>query len=179
MSKLLAIRKKLHLTQEELFEKTGISVRTIQRIEAGIKPQGYTLKALAKGLGVQETELLDNIPSIESDNTKWLKIINLSILPFMFLPPLNIAIPLLLMFKTKQITPVTKKIISLQVIWTLGATLLFILIRILVDWYAVKNKFIILIPIVWLIANSIVTLINAAEIAKNRKLRISLNINFI
>mgnify|MGYP003598873837 CR=1 FL=1 len=44
----------MNLTQEELAEKSGISVRTIQRIESGTKPKGYTLKALAAALGISE-----------------------------------------------------------------------------------------------------------------------------
>ncbi len=44
MSKLKKIREKLNLTQEELSEKSGISVRTIQRIESGNEPKGQTLK---------------------------------------------------------------------------------------------------------------------------------------
>ncbi|MDP3432647.1 MAG: helix-turn-helix domain-containing protein [Bacteroidota bacterium] len=86
MSKLLVLRQKLNLTQEELSEKSGISVRTIQRIEAGTSPQGYTLKALANALGIDESDLLDNIESNSSDNSKWLKIINLSSLAFMLIP---------------------------------------------------------------------------------------------
>jgi transcriptional regulator with XRE-family HTH domain len=179
MSKVLSLRKKLNLTQEELFEKSGVSVRTIQRIEAGTSPKGYTLKALAKGLGVNETELLEDTEATATDSTKWLKIINLSALPAMLIPPLNIVIPLLIMFKTRQFTPVTKKIVSLQVLWTLGAILLFIIIQMLVDWFSVRSKFTILIPIVWLLVNSIIILRNASEIAKSKTLRISLNFSII
>ncbi|MBE7173916.1 MAG: helix-turn-helix domain-containing protein [Williamsia sp.] len=179
MSKLLALRKKLNLTQEELFEKSGVSVRTIQRIEAGTSPQGYTLKALAKALEVSETDLIENTEVTATDSTKWLKLINLSALPFMLVPPLNIVIPLLIMFKTRQFTPVTKNILSLQVVWTLGAILLFITIQILVDWYFIRSKYLTLIPLGWLLVNSILILRNAAEIAKSKTLRISLNFIFI
>lgn len=36
MSKLKQIREQQRLTQEELAEKSGISVRTIQQIESGV-----------------------------------------------------------------------------------------------------------------------------------------------
>ena len=49
MSKLREIRERHNLTQEELSEKSGISVRTIQRIESGTEPKGHTLKILTKG----------------------------------------------------------------------------------------------------------------------------------
>ena len=46
-----------NLTQEELSEKSKISVRTIQRIEAGTEPKGHTLRALARALDVEEYSL--------------------------------------------------------------------------------------------------------------------------
>ena len=58
MSELKKIRERQNLTQEELAEKSGISVRTIQRIEAGTNPKGYTLKTLASSLDVSEKDLL-------------------------------------------------------------------------------------------------------------------------
>ena len=45
MSKLKKYRQKLNLTQKELAQSTNISIRTIQRIEAGQQPKGHTLKA--------------------------------------------------------------------------------------------------------------------------------------
>ncbi|MDF2831166.1 helix-turn-helix transcriptional regulator [Chryseobacterium indoltheticum] len=50
MSELKKIRETKNITQEELAEKSGISVRTIQRIEAGTIPKGYTLKLWQKVL---------------------------------------------------------------------------------------------------------------------------------
>ncbi|MGC4129759.1 MAG: helix-turn-helix transcriptional regulator [Bergeyella sp.] len=41
MPQLKLIRKQQHLTQEELSEQSGISVRTIQRIEAGTLRKGH------------------------------------------------------------------------------------------------------------------------------------------
>ncbi len=60
MSKLKENREKLNLTQEELSDKSGISVRTIQRIESGNEPKGHTLKILAKTLEITENELIQN-----------------------------------------------------------------------------------------------------------------------
>ncbi len=49
--KITALRKQKGLTQEELIEKCNVSVRTIQRIEAGeVTPRSYTLKAILKAL---------------------------------------------------------------------------------------------------------------------------------
>jgi len=46
------LRKQKGLTQEDLVEKCNISVRTIQRIEAGeVSPRSYTLKIILDVLG--------------------------------------------------------------------------------------------------------------------------------
>lgn len=185
MSKLLALRQRLNLTQEELFDKSGISIRTIQRIEAGTNPSGYTLKALAKALDVSETDLLEEKELLTSDAKqgemffKWLRIINLLTLPFMFLPPLNIVAPLLIMVRNKQFTPITRTIVSIQVLWTFIGLLLFLVIIVLNDLFGIRSKFTMLIPVVWLLFNACVILRNAIEISRNRTLRIFKNISII
>ena len=78
MSKLNKIREKFNLTQEELSDKSGISVRTIQRIESGNEPKGQTLKILAKTLGIEENELLKKQEIPNEINLTLLKLINLS-----------------------------------------------------------------------------------------------------
>jgi len=179
MSKLLALRQKLNLTQEDLFEKTGISVRTIQRIEAGNSPKGYTLKALAKGLEVSEEELIEKERAIAPEDTKWLKLINLSVLLFIFFPPLNIAAPLIIMYLKKQFTSVTRKLVTIQIVWTLIAIVLFLTVITLNDWFAIRSKYMMLIPVVWLLINVFIILLNAAEIDKRQTLRISINFSLI
>jgi transcriptional regulator with XRE-family HTH domain len=179
MSRLLAIRQKLNLTQEELFERSGISVRTIQRIEAGTSPKGYTLKALAKGLGISEDELVEKEAPITAGDTKWLKLINLSALPFMLVPPLNIAAPLLIMFVKKQFTPVTRRIVTIQIVWTLIAIVLYLTVIILNDVFAIRGKYMMLIPFVWILVNTFIILRNAVEIVKNQTLRIGMGFSLI
>jgi transcriptional regulator with XRE-family HTH domain len=50
--RLTALRKERNLTQEELVEKSHVSVRTIQRIEAGeVLPRMSTVKILLEALG--------------------------------------------------------------------------------------------------------------------------------
>jgi len=52
--KLAELRKQNGLTQEELVEKCNISVRTIQRIEAGeVEPRSYTIKTILNALNIQ------------------------------------------------------------------------------------------------------------------------------
>ncbi|MGY3213311.1 helix-turn-helix domain-containing protein [Mucilaginibacter sp. HD30] len=179
MSKLLAIRQKLNLTQEELFERSGISVRTIQRIEAGTSPKGYTLKALAKALGIPESDLLEKEEVISADNATWLKWINISALPLMIFPPLNIVAPLLLMFAKKQFTPVAKKILTIQILWSLIAGVLILIVMVLNDVFAIRGNYMMLVPFVWLLVNAYIILRNAAEIVKSKTLRIDLKFSLI
>ena len=97
MSRLKAFREQQNLTQEELSEKSGISARTIQRIETGKEPKGFTLRALAKALEIGENELIykefqqEKVEIIKDKrepqemvliNYSFLKIINLSSIPF-------------------------------------------------------------------------------------------------
>lgn len=50
-NKIVELRKALSMTQEELAEQTGISTRTIQRIEQGdVTPRLATLKLLSEAL---------------------------------------------------------------------------------------------------------------------------------
>ncbi len=191
MSKLKSIRELQNLTQEELSEKSGISVRTIQRIEAGREAKGYTLRVLAEIFGVQEKELLNKPFEIEnkedcnqetivneepiSVNYSIIKLVNLSSLPFVVLPLFNILIPLILMFTMKVKNPITKQIISLQIMWTIVAPIVFMLGIFL----KLGNKFTLVIMILLVLSNVYIVLRNAAEIDKNRKLYYSLNFNMI
>lgn len=179
MNNLLQIREQLKLTQEELAEKSGISVRTIQRIEAGQSPKGYTLKALIKALEVEEIDLVTVAP-MEMENSevlKWNKIINFSALPLLLIPPLNVLFPLVLMYLKKQNNHLNRQVISIQILATLVAIVLFIFVLILTDWLEIKSKFIELIPLAWVFANAVIIVRNAIEIGKGGKLHIWPNIN--
>lgn len=61
--RLTALRKEKNLTQEELVEKSHVSVRTIQRIEAGeVLPRMSTVKILLNALG-ESPELFTTQPT--------------------------------------------------------------------------------------------------------------------
>ena len=54
------LRNRKGFSQEVLAEDSGLSLRTIQRIENGeTTPRGDTLQRIAKGLGVTSEELID------------------------------------------------------------------------------------------------------------------------
>ncbi len=186
MSKLKNIREQQNLTQEELSDQSGVSVRTIQRIEAGTEPKGYTLKALAKTLGIQEKELLNNknenqgeSPIINEQpvslNYSLIKLINLSSLPLTIFPPLNILLPVILMFAIRQKNPITKQIISVQIMWTIIAPILFML----VIFMKPGNKAALITMIVLVLSNVYIILRNTLEIDKKKELYYKLNFNMI
>ncbi|PZR29192.1 MAG: DNA-binding protein [Citrobacter freundii] len=181
MSKLTAQREKLRLTQEELAEKSGISVRTIQRIESGQEPKGFTLRALAKALEVDESyfESTETHENENQDTRKWNKIVNLSSLPFIWLPPLNIFIPLALLLWKKQTNPVNKKLLSIQIVWTLIAIVLLIFVLILTDWFGVESNIKMLIPVIWISLNGVVIVRNALVLGKATSNRILPDINIL
>lgn len=55
-------REKNNFTQNELAEKSGISLRTIQRIEGGSSLKGFTLHSIAKALETNPEHLLAKKP---------------------------------------------------------------------------------------------------------------------
>ena len=60
--KLKHFRQITCLTQGKLAEISGISIRTIQRIEEGKSVgSGYTINALANALNLQATDLIDTV----------------------------------------------------------------------------------------------------------------------
>lgn len=148
MSDLKKIREYQNLTQEELAQKSGLSVRTIQRIESGMKPKGFTLKTFAACLEVSESDLLvsavsekinelDEVSIVETAsavekgeilNVKLIKIINLSSLPFSWFPIANFLPPILLMLIMKQRSEITKQIISLQIFLAIIFPVLFMIL---------------------------------------------------
>lgn len=182
MSKLKYNREKLNLTQEELAAKSGVSVRTIQRIEAGTEPKGYTLKTLAKALNV-DTDALTNItvttPTVEpSVNYLLLKLINLSSIFGVAFPPINIVLPLCIMFLKKEFSPMAKQLVSVQILWTILAVIIFMLSAFMKNWFALGNKFTLIIIVLLVLSNIAIILTNAMAIDKKKALSIKLNFNF-
>jgi len=179
MSKLKEIREELNLTQEELSEKSSISVRTIQRIEAGTKPKGQTLKILSKSLGLKENELLGK-PELQNEfNLPLIQLINLSSLFFTVIPPINIFLPLSLMFVKKQFNPFTKQIVSLQILWLIIAIVIFMLTSFMKNWFSLGNKFSLIVMILLVLSNVYIILRNTAEIDKKGELFFYLSFSII
>ncbi len=179
MSRLKTLREQQHLTQQELYEKSGVSVRTIQRIESGTDPKGQTLKMLAASLGVKEEELLEKSEAPKPADLTLVKIINFSSLPVTIFPPANILLPLLIMFLTKRFNPLTRQLVSLQIFWSICAFIIFMLFNFIKNAFSWSNQLTLVMMITLVLSNVVIILINAAAIDKNQKLRIKLNFNII
>ena len=191
MSKLKQFRERQNLTQEELFQSSGISVRTIQRIEAGIRPKGHTLKALSKALDISAKELLDDDSAIESTPTSdtvshdiqaeppvdysRIKLINLSSVLFVVIPPLNILAPFVLAKVFRQENTLSKQIISLQILYTILAPVLFMLAILLKP----GRSFTVLVMVLIVIGNIFLIIRNLSEIDRNQKLRYKLSFSIL
>lgn len=201
MSELKKIREGRNLTQEELAEKSGISVRTIQRIEAGTEPKGYTLKTLASTLEISEKDLLASIiqkeeikveepisinefetekpisttEEVEIFKSTLIKIINLSSLPFAWFPIANFLPPLLIMIFTKEKSQLAKEIISLQIFLAIISPIIFLIVAFL----KLGSASVMLTMVGLTLANVFIILRNTYEIDKRQSLRYSLNFNII
>lgn len=114
-SKVQQFREEKNLTQSELAQKSGLSLRTIQRIEAGNIPKGFTLKALANTFEIEPEKLL---PSKENTNLDRIKWINFSSLIGLIIPFGGVIFPFILTYKTKdpRIKELGKSIVSIHII---------------------------------------------------------------
>ena len=179
MSTLLEHREKLDLTQEELATKSGISVRTIQRIESGVKPKGFTLESLCKALGVSKEDILKENKEPEKINNQLIKYINLSSIILLIVPLGSIIMPLIFMRWKKEINTVTKQIVSIQILWTLSFLIVTLLVAFLSKWFSFSKEIIPLVMLTLIIINLYIIIRNTAEIEKNNKLHIRLNFSFL
>ncbi len=173
------LREQKHLTQEELAMKSGVSIRTIQRIEAGREPKGHTAKALSKALDI-DLDALSNLEKAKGDiNYSLIKLINLSSVFVTFIPLMNIIVPLVIMYYGKQSNMLTKQIISIQILWTIASTVIFFLAGFLKTTLSLSRHLMLWVFVVLILVNIILILVNTASIDKNKKLHFKLNFSFI
>ena len=169
----------MNLTQEELSEQSGISVRTIQRIESGTEPRGQTLKILARTLGVDQVALLSKSEEAKPATPAIIKLINISSLPICFIPLANVALPVIIMLAKKQFTPMVRQIISLQIAWSIASIILFMLAAFSKKWFAFENNYMMVVMVVLVLSNVFIILRNAAELDKRGRLFIQLGFSII
>lgn len=119
--KIKALRSRKGFSQEELSEITGLSLRTIQRIENGeTEPRGDSLKRLAVAFDVTSDEIVDW--TVQEDKG-FLTSLNLSALSFILFPLLGILVPLIIWIskkdKIRNVNKIAKDILNFEITWTM------------------------------------------------------------
>ena len=117
-TRIKELRDQKGMSQEILAEESGLSLRTIQRIENGeTNPTGDTLKRLSSALNVNPDELIDW--TIKDDN-RYLIFLNLSALTFILFPLLGILVPFILWTsrkdKLKNINKIGRDLINFEIL---------------------------------------------------------------
>jgi len=117
--KIKSLRSRKGYSQEELSEKTGLSLRTIQRIENGeTEPRGDSLKRLAVAFDVLPDEIVD---WTVQENKGFIISLNLSALSFVIFPLLGVLVPLIIWIskkdKIRNLNEIAKDLLNFQITW--------------------------------------------------------------
>lgn len=133
--KIKQLRKEKAYSQEKLAQKSGLGLRTIQRIEKGnSKARGETLRLLAEALAVEIKDLIEEEntsekPKKTEDNySGYLLALHLAPISVLVFPFLNVLVPWVLWIAKKNesenVNQEGKKVLNFQ----LTLALIFILI---------------------------------------------------
>ena len=178
VSKLTLYREKLNLTQEALSLKSGISIRTIQRIESGQNPKGHTLKALAKALDIPEKDLLNSTDKIDDININLTNLINLSSIFVVYIPILNFLVPYVFALHKKQMNRLSKQIISIQIIWSMMYILVFFIGN-MIDLEDFGRDLFLILLLFMVFTNVFITLRNSIAIVRDHNLYFKFSFSFL
>jgi len=176
---LKTIREQKNLTQTELAEKAGLSLRTIQRIEAGNIPKGFTLKAIANALEIETGKLF--VIDEKTFKIDRAKLINISALSGLIIPFGSIIFPLILTYKTKDSTnkELGKGIVGIHIILTVVLSVLMIISPFIQK--AISMRFpLFLIPLILFLSIKLFVIIkNGISLNQSQNLSIKLKTNFL
>lgn len=175
--KVKSLRTSKGMSQEELADVTGLSLRTIQRIENNeTEPRGDSLKRLAQALNTTPDAIIEW--RVEED-PNYLIMMAFGSFAFVVFPLLGIVIPLVLWIlkkdKMSAVDHLGKAIINFQLTWTvvLGLNIILFLTLIFTGFGGEENPwyqpwyFVISVFLIYLIV-LIVSLINVFKIYKNQ-----------
>ncbi|MCX6320420.1 MAG: helix-turn-helix domain-containing protein [Bacteroidia bacterium] len=179
--KIKELRNRKGFSQEELSEKSGLSLRTIQRIENGeTEPRGDSLKRLSVAFDVNPDDLID---WTVLEDRGFLTSLNLSALSFMVFPVLGIIVPLIIWIsrkdKVRNVNEIAKEILNFQITWNMVFFIGFSSIMayafyetrsIVTEGYSFLRLFTPLIfPVIMYLYNATLTIINSINIYNDRK----------
>jgi transcriptional regulator with XRE-family HTH domain len=178
MEKIKTLRQQQGVSQEELAERSGLSLRTIQRIENGeTEPRGDSLKRIAAALGVTPNEIMD---WAVQENNHFLSALNLSALTFLFFPLLGIIVPYILWSSKRDTVKgaerTGKAIVNFQITWILSVYPLFLLFRPIGPGLVGFGLTAVLLSLVY---NLTLILVNQWRIGKGKPVRYFPKINFL
>ncbi|NML68995.1 helix-turn-helix domain-containing protein [Chryseobacterium sp. RP-3-3] len=173
------LREKKNMTQTELAEKSGLSLRTVQRIEAGSIPKGFTLKAVARALETEPEDLI--AANEENTNVDRAKLINLVALAGLIIPFGGVIFPLILTYKTKD--PVNKElgknIVSIQIILAGIVSVLMIISPFIQKALSLKTPLFLIFLIAFISVKLLIIVKNGIGLNKNGDLYIKLKTSFL
>ncbi|GAB3758056.1 hypothetical protein GCM10028817_30660 [Spirosoma pomorum] len=138
-SRLKILRRQRNLSQEDLANLSGLSIRTIQRLEKGESVgSAYTLRTLARTLQLYPEGLMatQSPPSITPNpaSLAYLLRLNWSALAGIILPLANIILPAILLWRYRHdqlFRQQGQRIINFQITWTLTTLLMMLVIPLL------------------------------------------------
>jgi transcriptional regulator with XRE-family HTH domain len=136
--KILSFRKQRSLSQEELAERSGVTLRTIQRIESGASvPRPFTLRAIAGALEISFEELQeeDVHPAggglRTEDELHFLQLLCLSCFSYIIIPWVHFLIPGWILQRKKGLGTdairFARKLIRGQVYWVIAFNMAMLL----------------------------------------------------
>ncbi|WP_299111037.1 helix-turn-helix domain-containing protein [uncultured Winogradskyella sp.] len=177
--KLPQLRDERKMSQEELSEASGISIRTIQRIEKNeVNPRPYTARKLIEALNISLDDFNDasqNNSNVHiEENTKLNRFIISNFLVFIF--PVIFFIPIIFIWKKGKWSDtsniICKKILSFQVVWIIISVSITLLTPFFIKLFGGQNVVgqLFPTPILVYIALSFVDVFIVLRIAKSLKL---------
>lgn len=178
-SKVKLVREQKNLTQTELAEKSGLSLRTIQRIESGQSLKGFTLKAIAKTLETEPENLFSQEEKdIQIDRAK---LINFSALAGLIIPFGGIIFPAILTYRTQDSVnrELGKSVIGVQIILAFVISVLLILTPFIQHWFSIRFPLFLVPLMAFIILKLWIVIKNGISLNQTNQLSIKLKNNFL
>ena len=178
-SKVKLVREQKNLTQTELAEKSGLSLRTIQRIESGQSLKGFTLKAIAQTLETEPENLFSQEEKdIQIDRAK---LINFSALAGLIIPFGGIIFPAILTYRTQDSVnrELGKSVIGVQIILAFVISVLLILTPFIQHWFSIQFPLFLVPLMAFIILKLWIVIKNGISLNQTNQLSIKLKNNFL
>ena len=179
MNNVKTLREAKNMTQMELAQKSGLSLRTVQRIEAGSILKGFTLKAIAESLETGPESLIDTTDG--NNKIERAKLINLSALFGLVFPYGNVILPLILTYKTKDAKnkELGKNIVSIHIILSVITSILMIVSPFLQKAFSIRFPLFLVFLIMIISIKLIIILKNGMSLNQKNDLYFKLKASFL